>query len=69
MNLLFFAFEDKAFSAIKSLDDLETLMRHTTAPLQLSFDSAVLSTPILRSYNPHPVMHTSESSSWTVSPQ
>lgn len=68
-NLLFFAFEDKAFSTIKNLDDLETLMRHATAPLRLAFDSAVLSTPILRSYSPHPVMRTSKSSSWTVSPQ
>ena len=69
MNLLFFAFEDKAFSTIKSLDDLETLMRHATAPLQLSFDSTVLSTPVLCSYDPHPIMRTSKSSSWTVSPQ
>lgn len=66
-NLLFFALEDGAFKAVKSLDDLEKLMRGATGPIRLSYEDVILRKAILRSYNPHQVERTSTSSSWTVS--
>ena len=66
-NLLFFALEDGAFKVVKSLDDLEKLMRSATGPIRLSYDDKILGKPILRSYNPHQIQKTSQSSSWTVS--
>lgn len=60
--------EDRAWKAVKSLQDLECMMQHATKPIELRIEAHMLNVPLLRSYKPRNESHLPEiTPAWELS--